>query len=1060
MSFGNAKRDHTFAAQPSSSVLPQRGRKDRRFFASRSSTTVDPSSSNISSKRHANQREIRGNGSFRSPSNTLRDNNSKVLHTTRSLTSSTQNNRGTAMNREASAHAFMPHARMPSMDRRIADVDNLVHLNQCREVLFERAKRPVRVIKEGWFAKRNAWLSKDERRYFMITRTELIYFTKEPEAKGHISTSGEHKPHAHIPVLLPRPLPSDVIPLRSVVRAFRVARGETEAGGFEKFNDGHFIILELPSKAVILRADTIKDAQDLARLLKVHAELLRQPKSLSPYSPPLTHSETQEEPVHDESRILLPTDNSIPHSVSPLSKSDAIEPKKDAWTTDSLNTPPKNISSVFASITPQPIKSTSKRRTFAKASHFGMKELDKSKQTAHARLKREQADVETLEQMEVKMKKQTSKAEASNSRTTKNSAIAAFYEGATLCSLCHEVFRFNRTKHPCGKCASPCCTQCLAYDIDWNAVCCICYAEHVDSIACSGSNRKSSGTEKHQLAAQDPNGDFMYENDSDVDADEEFNVLNHYATLVNLGAPVQSVIRSMKQNEVPSKYAGSFAKQYGNDATVVFNESYGDLKSYGKRKEAGYRDLNDAVASNRETITVQIEAKFRSGVSLGGSLFDFSSEGEMKKDLMPTEIADVKKIFRSTEKTRGLENNRMNGSERSTNSDREITLLNVQRAQNVAIVLSRFKCKSFPDLAELLFAFGDLADEKVDVTSAQILMTTFPSTEEKQIIMSYSGNLSQLRIAEQWMSLLCSSKAEDPFDKINAFVIVKTILQRLSAVLDDCTSISAACTQVMTSKRLQRIVEAALQLCNVLNENTKFGNADALSLASLLKLASIRATSGHKSNERPTILQYLVKLMCERGEQHVCHLTEEMPEIALAGKIEEQHLLRQSQELAEELERLQSLIICEERHHPILGNSDDIECASFNHSKGINVTHVHKEGDPYMNCKNDAKQNHSRDESYTSIFFRSQNSRKVWLVKMRETFNTAAVALLAVQSAVDQMTQAYRKLFAYCCEEIVANEQSILQKIGKFVINIEKEHHLIKYKMNPLEFSRPMPLQR
>ena len=99
-----------------------------------------------------------------------------------------------------------------------------------------------------------------------------------------------------------------------------------------------------------------------------------------------------------------------------------------------------------------------------------MKELDKSKQTAHARLKREQADVETLEQMEVKMKKQTSKAEASNSRTTKNSAIAAFYEGATLCSLCHEVFRFNRTKHPCGKCASPCCTQCLAYDIDWNAV--------------------------------------------------------------------------------------------------------------------------------------------------------------------------------------------------------------------------------------------------------------------------------------------------------------------------------------------------------------------------------------------------------------------------------------------------------------------------------------------------------------------------------------------------------------------------------------------------------------
>ena len=194
------------------------------------------------------------------------------------------------------------------------------------------------------------------------------------------------------------------------------------------------------------------------------------------------------------------------------------------------------------------------------------------------------------------------------------------------------------------------------------------------------------------------------------------------------------------------------------------------------------------------------------------------------------------------------------------------------------------------------------------------------------MLQLYSGDSSQLRIAERWMRLLCTSKQEDPVDKFQGFLLGQTLLSRISSVLEKCVSISSACKEVMSSKRFQRVVEAVLQICNVLNENTRLGDADALSLASLLRLTFTRTTSGaSNSHEATTMVQYLVKFLFQRGEVEACKLLEDMPNVPSAAKLEKGHIVRQSKELAKDLEMLQKVIAREESLGPLLTNERLIE---------------------------------------------------------------------------------------------------------------------------------------
>jgi hypothetical protein len=950
-------------------------------------------------------------------------------------------------------------AHMTDDERCVGEVAGLIRANQCRVVLFDRAKRPVAIIKEGWVV-RTARHDKDDPRYFMMTRTEFLHFAAFPrpmEQQLQQPTSGKSVKGETWPPLIRRPCAKDVIPLRSVVRAFRVPRGETEAGGFEKYNDGHFVVLELPSRAVIFRADTFKDAEDWARLAQSHANVLRRPShslpsAAVPRAPTLSPGRTARP---GSSRIVV-VGATPPLPPSALRQS----PPPPPTPSPPVMTPPNGgnicrsaaakgtgLLSRSESETPKSAPSTasSKRRALAKASLLQLKPA----------LNEQRESTDEIKQITPIIAEPSLMPSSPTIKRNGDTALVAFYEEATICSVCREEFRFNRSKRPCGKCARPCCTHCLTYDIKRTPVCCVCFSEHVDSVACASRSLSSSAYE--QLVYHGT-VDGQDGNESDMDFDEEVDVVSQYATSINLGAPVRAVIRSMKQNGVPEKYARRFTAQLGDDAVLAFSEYYESQTGNNATSTDG-NEQGVGGASMRDTITVQIEAKFRTDVVLEGSLFDFGPNRQNASDLLPTEIAATKAAFCSKAKMKVFTTESTGANQEKWL--REITLVPVQRAQNIAIALSRFKPALFPQLADILFSIGELDDNKINATGLELLIPTTPTPEESRMLQLYSGDSSRLRIAERWMRLLCTSKQEDPVDKFQGFLLGQTLLSRISSVLEKCVSISSACKEVMSSKRFQRVVEAVLQICNVLNENTRLGDADALSLASLLRLTFTRTTSGaSNSHEATTMVQYLVKFLFQRGEGEACKLLEDMPNVLSAAKLEKGHIVRQSKELAKDLEMLQKVIAREESLGPLLTNERLIEgnikamnatpdgeeetngTAASSSARG-SLLHDIRHASIHREERQQKKKQRSTSSGCrrASIFFRTNEIRAAWIKHLKSICNKVAVELLAVQAATEQMVSDYSTLLRYCCEDDDAfrsSDEGALKIISQFVDAVER----------------------
>ena len=580
------------------------------------------------------------------------------------------------------------------------------------------------------------------------------------------------------------------------------------------------------------------------------------------------------------------------------------------------------------------------------------------------------------------------------------SPIVSFYESATSCYVCREDFRLDLVKRPCGKCARPCCGLCLGHDIHGTSVCGMCFSEHAESIACASRNLRSDALVHllpHGAAAESTD-----DNDSDLDFDEEHAMMAQYYSSINLGAPTRAVMRSMKQDGVSDKQARSFAAQVGNAALTAYSEFYEGGADNGLRAEGA-----NAPAPNkptpRDTITVQIEAKFREGLLIEGSLFDFGPNRQQSDGLLPLEIADAKQAFRSMGTAKAPASAEPRVPSAMGQQAKEVTFVTVHRAQNIAIALRRFKTALFPQQADILYSIGEQDLQKVTTAMVELLVATVPTADEVRALRAYSGDPSQLRTAERWMALLCSSLKELPVEKFKGFVLGQTLKSRISFVLNKCSTVTTACIQVMASRRFQRMVEATLQLCNLLNKDTRLGDADALSLASLSRLKFTRVTNGGEKNERPTLLEYLVKFLDERGEGDICKLLEDLPDVASAAQLEEQHIYLQSQELAKDLEMLQKIIA----HEDALGT---------------------------------LKTSESAEPRRASLFFRSEEVRQDWLTKMRSICGEVAVELLAVQAATDQMARESKKLSKYCCEDSSSTNSGLhaLRAISQFATEVEK----------------------
>jgi hypothetical protein len=104
------------------------------------------------------------------------------------------------------------------------------------------------------------------------------------------------------------------------------------------------------------------------------------------------------------------------------------------------------------------------------------------------------------------------------------------------------------------------------------------------------------------------------EEEKNIDASDP---LENYALNLSRGALIMSLVRSMKQNDVPKDLARQFCDSRGEDAMEAFREFF----------EAG--SIGVTKAKNRDTIMVNIDPIVAEDVDTHGTAFDFSDDNHV-----------------------------------------------------------------------------------------------------------------------------------------------------------------------------------------------------------------------------------------------------------------------------------------------------------------------------------------------------------------------------------------------------------------------------------------------
>ncbi len=179
---------------------------------------------------------------------------------------------------------------------------------------------------------------------------------------------------------------------------------------------------------------------------------------------------------------------------------------------------------------------------------------------------------------------------------------------------------------------------------------------------------------------------------------------------------------------------------------------------------------------------------------------------------------------------------------------KELVLINPQRGNNVAIMLSRFKLP-YTQLKRAMVT----CDEEVFALDKLLIMKPFlPNAEECQILTAYEGDRGILGKAERFfLEIMGIPHLEERFD---ALIYRGMFEDKFASVLRHVTNLSHAIESVHSSPLFKRILEIILAVGNYLNGGTNRGGAFGFKLSTLPSLLSFRANDGS------TMTEFLVRM--------------------------------------------------------------------------------------------------------------------------------------------------------------------------------------------------------
>ncbi|XP_072951434.1 formin-like protein 11 [Typha angustifolia] len=192
--------------------------------------------------------------------------------------------------------------------------------------------------------------------------------------------------------------------------------------------------------------------------------------------------------------------------------------------------------------------------------------------------------------------------------------------------------------------------------------------------------------------------------------------------------------------------------------------------------------------------------------------------------------------------------NKGNGKESAIKdpSPQLIKILDPKKSQNLAISLKALNVK-VEDVCDAVMEGNELRPELL-----QILLKMAPTTDEELKLRLYSGDISQLGPAEQFLKVLIDIPYV--YQRLDALLFMTLLPEEAASVKQSFSTLEMACKELRSSRLFLKLLEAVLKTGNRMNDGTFRGGAQAFKLDTLLKLADVKGTDG-----KTTLLHFVVQ---------------------------------------------------------------------------------------------------------------------------------------------------------------------------------------------------------
>lgn len=247
----------------------------------------------------------------------------------------------------------------------------------------------------------------------------------------------------------------------------------------------------------------------------------------------------------------------------------------------------------------------------------------------------------------------------------------------------------------------------------------------------------------------------------------------------------------------------------------------------------------------------------------------------------PSGIKETRIDLKTLEKEFAIDSPRNNlktkDMSRLTTVGKAVTLLEINKANQIGILMARLKVSS----SEIKGAIISLKDDFLSLETLKALRLFSPTLEEINTMNSFTGQISQLAISDQFFfSIKDIPRLKS---RIGSMIYRRTFADDIQELEPELEVLRAATEELQSSKKLKTILLFVLEIGNTLNLHTYRGKAKAFELSGLLKLKEIKSST-KKEDSGNTLLHYLIRQI-QNNSPSSLFLNNELSHLEAASRV-------------------------------------------------------------------------------------------------------------------------------------------------------------------------------